>query len=1121
MNTGETYATGKVPSNPRWLLACLFLMEILVSAGLYIFVLQEEENQWEQDFKNQSFQLMAAAENGLKQIENTLTHLTAFAASHDSIARNTFTHIAQPVWRENNDIQAVEWIPRVPHAQRDAMEKAIRDNGFPTFRFTERNQDNQLVTAGKRDVYYPVYYLEPHKGNEAAMGFDLGSNIARLTAINNARDTGKTSASSPINLLQANSQHRGILLFSPVFSGDNRSPETFRGSMLIVLNMNTWFSSLWRDHHLSLPSHVTLVDISDTDTPHNLVSFPDTASGTLAEKHLRVSRLIPLADRRWQLVIEATEKPLSHHMVAGGGAGALFLSMAVLTLVIRQAINRKQLVEKTVIERTQQLIEAKERTEHERRFVTSILDNTLDGIITINAKGMIASFNKGAQTIFGYTPEEVRHQNVKMLMPEPYHSQHDGYLANYLKTGDAKVIGIGRDVIGLRKNGEEFPLWLGISEIESGGETLFIGMVRDCTEKKQAEDKLLEAKERAEQERLFVTSILDNTLDGIITINAKGMIASFNKGAQTIFGYTPEDVLHQNVKMLMPEPYHSQHDGYLANYLQTGDAKVIGIGRDVIGLRKNGEEFPLWLGISEIESGGETLFIGMVRDCTEKKQAEDKLLEAKERAEQERLFVTSILDNTLDGIITINAKGMIASFNKGAQTIFGYTPEEVLHQNVKMLMPEPYHSQHDGYLANYLQTGDAKVIGIGRDVIGLRKNGEEFPLWLGISEIESGGETLFIGMVRDCTEKKLAEDKLLEAKERAEQERLFVTSILDNALDGIITINAKGKIASFNKAAQTIFGYSPEDVLHQNVKMLMPEPYRSEHDGYLANYLGSGDAKIIGIGREVPGLRKNGEEFPLWLGISEIKVGDESLFIGIVRDRTERKRIEEMRKNIISIASHELKTPLTAMHGALAMLQSGIVPPESPQFKELLAIVENNCKRLSRMVTDMLNLERIESGALSLDMATTDLCALVNTAITDDQYYAQQYQVTLQAETPDEPVETMVDADKLHQVLTNLISNAVKASEAGDSVTVRLSRQASDSQVMIAVEDHGTGIPKSFQDHVFDKFAQADDLNTRKHEGTGLGLSICKSIIMEHGGTIDFESTEGEGTTFYVRLPLA
>jgi len=264
--------------------------------------------------------------------------------------------------------------------------------------------------------------------------------------------------------------------------------------------------------------------------------------------------------------------------------------------------------------------ECKQSFNDSESHLRAVLETIIDGIITINSKGIIQTVNPATVRIFGYNARELSGQNVKILMPEPYQNEHDGYLHNYLTTGEKKIIGIGREVTGKRKDGSTFPMELAVSEMEVNGERMFTGIVRDITERKQHVSDI-----HAREQR--IQTLIDTIVDGIIVIDARGLIETFNPAAETLFGYHSDEVKGQNVKVLMPQPYAGEHDGYLHNYLTTGEKKIIGIGREVTGKRKDGSTFPMELAVSEMEINGERMFTGIVRDISERKSVEKTLAE--------------------------------------------------------------------------------------------------------------------------------------------------------------------------------------------------------------------------------------------------------------------------------------------------------------------------------------------------------------------------------------------------------------------------------------------------------------------------------------------------------------
>jgi two-component system, LuxR family, sensor kinase FixL len=375
----------------------------------------------------------------------------------------------------------------------------------------------------------------------------------------------------------------------------------------------------------------------------------------------------------------------------------------------------------------------------------AVVDTVVDGVILIDSFGSVQMFNPACETMFGYRRDEVVGRNLKMLMPTPYHEAHDRHLENYRRSGVRRIIGTSVEVEGRRKDGTIFPLEVSIGETQHKGGPLFVGIVRDITERKLFKKEL---EESAEQ----LKAIVDTAVDGVILIDSLGSVRMFNPACERIFGYRLDEVVGCNVKMLMPTPFHEEHDRYLENYRRSGERKIIGIGREVEGRRKDGTTFPMELSVGEARHKGEPLFVGIIRDITERKQFKKEL---EESAEQLR----AVVDTAVDGVILIDSLGSVRMFNPACESVFGYQQDEVVGRNVKMLMPTPFHEEHDHYLENYRRSGVRKIIGIGRAVEGRRKDGTTFPMELSVGEARHNGEPLFVGIIRDITKRKQSEDQ--------------------------------------------------------------------------------------------------------------------------------------------------------------------------------------------------------------------------------------------------------------------------------------------------------------------------------------------------------------------------
>jgi len=342
-------------------------------------------------------------------------------------------------------------------------------------------------------------------------------------------------------------------------------------------------------------------------------------------------------------------------------------------------------------------------------------------------------------------------------------------------------------------------------------------------------------------------------------------------------------------------------------------------------------------------------------------------------------------------------------------------------------------------------------------------------------------------------------------------------AVVDHIFDGIIIINQDGTIQSINPAAINMFGHPESDLVGKNINMLMPEPYHSAHDGYLSAYLSSGVSGIIGVGREVIGLRHNGVSFPLHLQIADLNLSAGRFFLGVVRDLTEQKEADRAKTEFVSTVSHELRTPLTSIKGSLGLVRSGAIGDIPEKLRSMIDIAYQNSDRLVLLINDILDMEKIKAGKMDYTMESIDLASLIEEAIEANKGYGDEHNVTFIKGAFDTDAQIHGDKGRLIQVLSNLMSNAAKFSPDGEQVEMSITRN--NGTVRVAVKDHGPGIPETFRKSIFQQFSQADSSDIRTKGGTGLGLSITKVIVEHHGGSIGFDTKTGEGSTFFFDLP--
>ena len=358
-----------------------------------------------------------------------------------------------------------------------------------------------------------------------------------------------------------------------------------------------------------------------------------------------------------------------------------------------------------------------------------------------------------------------------------------------------------------------------------------------------------------------------------------------------------------------------------------------------------------------------------------------------------------------------------------------------------------------------------------------------------------------------------------QAAALAQEKEARLNAVVEYAGDGIVTLDDARRIESMNPAAARMFDYIPLQVLGEPIDCLLADDCRTQLEADFNALAAAGRNRGVGIERRVSGRRDDGSYFSAELVLSKMWLNDRFGYTCIVRDLTERQKIDAMKSEFISTVSHELRTPLTSIRGSLGLMVGGAVGEMPARAKPLLEIANKNCERLVRLINDILDIEKIESGNMRFQLVTQRLMPLVEQAIAATQAYALQFNVRLELlrDTIDGYVDA--DADRITQVLVNLLSNAIKFSRAGATVEVRLVRLP--HAMRLSVTNYGEGISDEFRNRIFQKFAQADSSDTRAKGGTGLGLSICKLIIEKHLGRVDFSSEPGVLTEFFFELPHA
>lgn len=598
------------------------------------------------------------------------------------------------------------------------------------------------------------------------------------------------------------------------------------------------------------------------------------------------------------------------------------------------------------------------------------------------------------------------------------------------------------------------------------------------------------------------TSILEVAQDGIVTIDETGIIQSANPAMGLIFGYDSRELIGQNVTLIMPSPFSDEHDEYLARYRATGEQRILGTSRQAEGLHRDGLIFPIELSVNEGFDGTRRFFTAMVRDITAHEEARKRIRENEERLQ-------AIFDSAVDGIITIDEMGIIESLNPAASKLFDYPEDELLGKNVKLVMPSSYHEEHDGYLENYRSSGQKKIIGIYREVIGLRKDGTTFPMHLAVSEGVVRHRRIFTGIVRDLSEREEA---------RAAKESL--AAILEDSLNEIFVFHADSlRFLQVNRGARENLGYSLEQLRALTPVDIKPELGTDEFQD-LIEPLRVGAKKRVHF--ETVHQRIDGSRYPVDVHLQLGTYSGESAFIALIIDMSERveirktlERVEARAKQAEQLASiatltagiaHDIGTPMSVILGYANMMETTL---EDEKQKKRARVIGEQTQRVTGLIQTLLNMSRPhEPNRIPLQLSEVFDHSL--------QFFQEKLKVRGIEVERDFAGATNVlgDRDQLEQVFLNLLVNAADAMPSGGDLMIRIQPLASDS-VEVCVEDTGTGIAPENLERIFDPFYTTKD----RGKGNGLGLLVSKRIIVEHGGSIEVTSTLGEGTRFRITLP--
>lgn len=736
----------------------------------------------------------------------------------------------------------------------------------------------------------------------------------------------------------------------------------------------------------------------------------------------------------------------------------------------------------------------------ERRF-RALASHSPVGLFLADARGHCLFVNERWCALTGITPAEAAGEGwAKALHPDDrervlaewYAAIAAGreFASEYrFQTPDGKVSWVIGSAAAVR---------------DDAGEVVeYLGTVNDITERKLAE-------EEAERQREWLRTTLASIGDAVIATDRTGAVTFLNEVAERLTGWTQVEAETRPLPEVFPiinELTREPVTNPVEKVLQTGS--IGGLANHTVLIARDGKELPIDDSAAPIrDSAGAVVGVVLIfRDITERR-----------RADIEMRRLAAIVESSDDAIVSKDLNGIVTSWNHSAERIFGYTPEEMVGQPITILIP-PERPDEEPAILERLRRGERID---HYETVRLRKDGTRRDISVTISPIrdEEGRVIGASKVARDVTHQK-----------QATLESARLAAIVESSDDAIVSKDLNGIVTSWNRAAERIFGYTAEEMIGQPIVILIP-PERPDEEPAILDRLRRGE-RIDHY--ETVRVRKDGTRIDISVTISPIKDSNGRI-VGaskVARDITQEKairdelarRVEELaeagrrKDHFLAMLAHELRNPLGAISNAVHVLQQPHGTEATRQ--RAVQVLRRQVQHQARMVNELLDVSRITRGLIELRPEPLDLVRLVRDVTADYRVALEQERIDLNLELPEDSFRVMGDPTRLAQVVSNLLSNALKFTSAGGRVTVGIQPGTDPARVVLTVRDTGIGIEPALLPHIFDSFSQGDRTLARSRGGLGLGLAIAKGLVELHGGTISAESAgQGQGTTVRVVLPL-
>lgn len=621
-----------------------------------------------------------------------------------------------------------------------------------------------------------------------------------------------------------------------------------------------------------------------------------------------------------------------------------------------------------------------------------------------------------------------------------------------------------------------------------------------------------------------VRAVVDSALDAVIAIDVAGAITLWSAQAEVIFGWSAAEAMGRRMdELIVPEQYREAHRRGLARYLETREARVLNRRIELTAMRRNGDEFPVELAIAPIEDGAHPGFSAFVRDITVRRRSEALLhmQAAVPRILAAAPSIRNAAQPLLESVCRATQWDIGALWQEPSEGGPGRC-EGVWHADRQFdaIVDRLRHDTPDLTASGTPGPVDGPVhllmsvpvtVSHGLPAWGDQQGGRVIGLMRFYSRKEAAPAADVTGALQAVATQlgQFIDRRRAEAEREHAAQRL--RSVVDNMLEGLVLIDERLIIVEVNPAFARMFGYDTYELVGRSIIELMPDrPEYRDPDNLTLVY-----RKSVGRISEHEGRRRNGAEFPIQLQVYEVTTPEGVLIAGHVRDLSQERQADRLKKQFVAAVSHELRTPLTAIRGSLGLLALGALGTLPDEAMEVVNLAERNTTRLVGIINDLLDIERLQAGMLSISRAAFPVDRAITRAAEAIGALAGENGIAIVA--PESGIEAWGDESRVVQVLVNLLGNAIKFSTRGSSVEIGVTQRK--SEIRVQVRDHGRGIPEEMRAVIFEPFRQVEASDARTKGGSGVGLAICRGIIEQHGGAIGVDSRLGEGSVFWFTLP--